>query len=357
LESDTVEDRRNGRSAAGITPGHSDKQHGLADRFSVVPSDDVQLLEFDVVFPCPDGHYTIGDYVHASREGRPPGRPRLGISAYFGAFEVGLEAPAEVTLHVRRLSRAQYTGEAPLAISPLAAVASNRVGVVAQGPMEIFAGNKSVGLVGGAAGRTYWCHWYCLTREAGAEEHLLGLYMEPQPDDPEPNNQFKGPMERLAATFATAGTPLLRTDFTDDAAWSTIVAKVAQTAEFGAEYGDYVLAITSYDERFFEGVTGASLAEICATEGVGGGYVLLADARSMAEAAGGREVTIDYVDLSIEDNRDAKLFKSYLGRTFRCATREVASIEANLAIGNMDFSDFANSVDSDGVFRGFEPGE
>ena len=39
--------------------------------------------------------------------------------------------------------------------------------------------------------------------------------------------------------------------------------------------------------------------------------------------------------------------------SFRALPREIAAIEANLSIANMDFADFANSAGEDGVFRGF----
>ena len=41
------------------------------------------------------------------------------------------------------------------------------------------------------------------------------------------------------------------------------------------------------------------------------------------------------------------------GRTFRVIPSEIWSIENNLSIGNMDFDEFADSVDPDGIFRGF----
>jgi hypothetical protein len=41
------------------------------------------------------------------------------------------------------------------------------------------------------------------------------------------------------------------------------------------------------------------------------------------------------------------------GRSFRMVPREAWSVENNLSIANMDFSDFAYNVDKDGVFRGF----
>jgi len=41
------------------------------------------------------------------------------------------------------------------------------------------------------------------------------------------------------------------------------------------------------------------------------------------------------------------------GRSFRAPPREIQSVENNLSIANMDFFEFAESVDRDGVFRGF----
>ena len=41
------------------------------------------------------------------------------------------------------------------------------------------------------------------------------------------------------------------------------------------------------------------------------------------------------------------------GREFRAIPSQVQSIENNLSIANMDFEEFAHSVDEDGIFRGF----
>jgi hypothetical protein len=40
-------------------------------------------------------------------------------------------------------------------------------------------------------------------------------------------------------------------------------------------------------------------------------------------------------------------------RSFRALPSTIQSIENNLTIANMDFDDFRNAVDQDGVFRGF----
>ena len=41
------------------------------------------------------------------------------------------------------------------------------------------------------------------------------------------------------------------------------------------------------------------------------------------------------------------------GAVFRAIPSQVQAIENNLSIGNMDFEEFANAVDQDGVFRDF----
>jgi hypothetical protein len=42
------------------------------------------------------------------------------------------------------------------------------------------------------------------------------------------------------------------------------------------------------------------------------------------------------------------------GRTFRTIPSEVCAIQNNLSIYNLDFADFADAVDNDGIFRGFK---
>ena len=42
------------------------------------------------------------------------------------------------------------------------------------------------------------------------------------------------------------------------------------------------------------------------------------------------------------------------GRNFRCAAAALWGVENNLSIANMDWEDFADNVDADGVHRGVE---
>ena len=147
-------------------------------------------------------------------------------------------------------------------------------------------------------------------------------------------------VDSVVALFGDGVTPLVRTDFTDDAAWESIVSTLTRPVDFGdgdVDDGGYVPNIKPINERAFEGLDGDALSRAYDDDLVG--YVLLADSESMQRT---HDLTVRYVDLSDEP-----------GRTFRCAAGEVASIEANLAIANMDFEEFADQVDADGVFRGF----
>ena len=41
------------------------------------------------------------------------------------------------------------------------------------------------------------------------------------------------------------------------------------------------------------------------------------------------------------------------GRAFRVIPSEIEGVENNLLLANMDFGEFADSADRDGIFRGF----
>ncbi|MDQ1103297.1 DUF6924 domain-containing protein [Nocardioides zeae] len=157
--------------------------------------------------------------------------------------------------------------------------------------------------------------------------------------------------EALAADGTTA--VLVRADRTDDAAWTRVTELVLAGTDFGdGEPGPcgeppelYQPAILTSDDPAWAGLTAeAAIADLPPTYG----YLLLADGRSMREAAAGGEVTVLWVDLgpAAEGEPD-------LPRSFRSTVDVVAEVEANLAIANMGFFEYADSADPDGVFRGF----
>lgn len=123
---------------------------------------------------------------------------------------------------------------------------------------------------------------------------------------------------------------LVRTDFTDHAAWEKLVEDA--TLPYGEEgFSAYFSCIS---DRAFDGMTVDDL------EGVEGDarVVFAADRLSML----GDERTLIVVGRRTD-----------CGRSFRVVLQEAWGPENNLRLANMDFADFTSAVDSDGVFRGF----
>jgi len=126
---------------------------------------------------------------------------------------------------------------------------------------------------------------------------------------------------------------VLRTDFSDEACWRSICAEVlAETADGFRAYVDVV------EDRAFDGF---GTDDVLATVGddYRWGYLVVGDRVTMTQAEH------PFLVLDLLDER---------GRSFRALPREIQAIENNLSIANMDFSEFADSAGSDGVFRGFE---
>ena len=187
---------------------------------------------------------------------------------------------------------------------------------------------------------------------------LGGCGDEPLPDA-ESRTSSSASADPFAQLFRDDATPLVRTDFSDDAAWERVVQAVTAPDDFGdvadpedggSENRSYAPNVKAVDDPAFDGATVQSLVD--AGHGKPLGYLLVADDRSMREAVSGGEVTVVYVDLSVLPE-DAEEFGFVYGRGFRCEVGQVASIEVNLSIANMDFDEFADSIDTDGVFRGF----
>lgn len=176
-------------------------------------------------------------------------------------------------------------------------------------------------------------------------------------------SRVPGPTVREALT--TSETALIRTDFSDDAAWLRIVDVVTapDTTDTGSEYGAYEPNIATAEDRGLDGWSVEDLVKAW-DKSERSGYVLVADAQSIQESRKGGLVTVAYVDLNESDlapgevdeyGMTAEDYGTEYGRSFRCQLEQVASIEANLSIANMDFFEFADTADrNDGVFTGFE---
>jgi len=128
---------------------------------------------------------------------------------------------------------------------------------------------------------------------------------------------------------------LIRTDFTDQLGWEE-VARVLGVSQFEPADDDASFAVV--DDPEFTGMTPAGLL---ALEPYQYGSYFLFD-----------HVTVTHPErplLAVDVHDDP-------GRTFRLIPSEVEDFAANMLIANMDFADFGDSVDSDGIFRGFDSG-
>jgi len=125
---------------------------------------------------------------------------------------------------------------------------------------------------------------------------------------------------------------LLRTDFSDDAAWAALCEAVQEPSEDGFQAHLDCINDTAYD--------GLTVDQLVASAPKGGDHTFAFIADRIALTNPERPVLV--VDLYDEP-----------GRTFRVIPREIWGIENNLSLANMDYSEFADSTDRDGVFRGF----
>jgi uncharacterized protein DUF6924 len=126
---------------------------------------------------------------------------------------------------------------------------------------------------------------------------------------------------------------VIRTDYTDDEAWAQVRAAI--------EAPDPVNGFQAYVEFVDDPAFAATSPDhLTAPDVVRNehSFVFLVDSATLADP----EHPVLAVDLW-EDP----------GRTFRVVPEHMWSVQNNLSLSNMDFSEFADSVSPDGVFRGF----
>ena len=128
---------------------------------------------------------------------------------------------------------------------------------------------------------------------------------------------------------------MLRTDFSDDAAWESLCAACQEPV------GEFRAYLNCVSDPEYNGLTVDRLVGL-ARRGFAPGFAFLADRTALTHPA--HPVLV--VDL-----------RKKPGRTFRVSPSKVQSVENNLSIANMDFHEFADSVGRDGIFRGFPEGE
>jgi len=124
---------------------------------------------------------------------------------------------------------------------------------------------------------------------------------------------------------------VLRTDFSDDAAWEAICQEISEpVGEFRA-YVDFL------SDDSFKGLKPDKLLSRIPSD-YRHTFIFVVDRLTLSDP----EHPVLVIDL--HDNP---------GEAFRVIPCEMWGIENNLSIGNMGFEEFADEVDEDGIFRGF----
>lgn len=135
---------------------------------------------------------------------------------------------------------------------------------------------------------------------------------------------------------STENSPVLRTFFEDDAAWMTVCDLIRRPVNVHGQ--DFFAYVEFIDNPIFRDRTGSELLKMIPPE-YGHTFLFIVD----ETATKGPEFPILVMDLWDEP-----------GRTFRVIQSEVQGVENNLSIANMDFRDFADNVEDDGIFRGLK---
>lgn len=143
---------------------------------------------------------------------------------------------------------------------------------------------------------------------------------------------------------------VVRTDFSDDAAWLRTQTALMRPEPLGdPEYDESGPSLTFVVDPRFDGFTAEQFVAEVARLGLRINHLFFADRRAQSEE--GHPV------VAVDLEKDAPVGEvNTLGRSFRVQADQVGNgVSPNLCLINMDFRDFADVADEapDGVFRGF----
>ncbi len=125
-------------------------------------------------------------------------------------------------------------------------------------------------------------------------------------------------------------TPLLRTDYSDERAWQALLQHISVPSPEG-----FLATITVVEDPDLDGMSEAEI-RVMPAEGERPLLTLVAD----ATAQRGDDHPILVVDTFAEGQP-----------SFRVAARCLWAVQNNLSLANMDWEDFSDAVDADGVYR------
>lgn len=131
---------------------------------------------------------------------------------------------------------------------------------------------------------------------------------------------------------STEASLLVRTDFNDDVAWEA--TKAAALAENDDGFRAYVHVV---DDATLREATWQDLRRATLALEHRAAVLFIADRAALAG-----DHPIEVVDLSSNSRPP-----------FRCVARELWGVDNNVNTATMDWEDYADNVESDGIYRGF----
>lgn len=127
---------------------------------------------------------------------------------------------------------------------------------------------------------------------------------------------------------------MLRTDFSDEAAWQALCTAIEMPTPINGFEAD----VEFVSDTEFDGITVEQvLADLPSSQWQT--FLFIVDRQTITDP----EHPILVVDLYDEP-----------GRTFRVIPSAMWDVENNLTLANVDFEIYVEDADSDGVYRGFE---
>jgi len=134
----------------------------------------------------------------------------------------------------------------------------------------------------------------------------------------------------------TENAPVLRTDFSNPSVWEEIRAAIQKpVTPFG-----FIAYVDFIDDVQYADITKDQLLKLISPDH-NHSFIIVVDRTAFSNP----EHPLLVIDLFDASHRE-----------FRATPSQVQGIENNLSIGNMDFEEIADSVDDDGIFRGFSEG-
>ncbi len=130
---------------------------------------------------------------------------------------------------------------------------------------------------------------------------------------------------------------VIRTDFSDEPVWKKVRDATRKPVRAPGADMDWVADVEFVDSPEYKGLTRDKLLKLIPEEYCQF-FIFIVDSMTISQP----DHPVLVVDLLEKP-----------GREFRAIPSAIQSIENNLSEANMDFEEFAESVDKDGVFRGF----